>query len=164
MLVLDEKSNVFFKTAYDNTKTLQEQTFVNSSTSVKTLSNCVAIIINPESVEGSRDNYSTNEHVVGKWIDNKTIYRKTFQYTGSIVENVLTTIGTIGHAVDNVVKIDRAIRNSNNEWWSDNYFDTATPEGIAIRVDKATGDVQILSTNENWGSPIVNVTVYYTKN
>lgn len=47
VLVLDEKSNTFFKTDYDNTKTLQEQTFVNSSKSIKTLSNCVAIIVNP---------------------------------------------------------------------------------------------------------------------
>ena len=75
-----------------------------------------------------------------------------------------SSIWLLTNAVDNVIKIDKAIRNSANEWWSDNYYDTATPEGIAIRVDKTTGDVQILSTNENWGSPVVNVTVYYTKN
>ena len=46
IFVLDEKSNAFFKAEYDEDKTLQEQTFVNSSKSVKTLSNCVAIIIN----------------------------------------------------------------------------------------------------------------------
>lgn len=47
VLVLDEKSNNFFKATYDDTKPLQEQTFVNSSTNKKSLSNCVAIIINP---------------------------------------------------------------------------------------------------------------------
>lgn len=50
VLVLDEKSNSFFKATYDNTKPLQEQTFVNSSSSRKSLSNCVAIIINPNHI------------------------------------------------------------------------------------------------------------------
>ena len=50
VLVLDEKSNNFFKATYDDTKPLQDQTFVNSSKNNKTLSNCVAIIINPQHI------------------------------------------------------------------------------------------------------------------
>lgn len=161
VLVLDEKSNLFFKTSYDNTKSLQEQTFVNSSRSVKTLSNCVAIIIEKDY---AKTTYTEDEVEVGTWIDGKTVYRKVFQYSEAITENVLTTIGSIGNAVDNVIKVDRLIRNSNNEWWSDDYFDTAQPKGIAIKIDKDTGDVQVLSTNENWGTPVLNVIVEYTKN
>lgn len=46
ILVLDEKSNNFFKSQYDSSKPLSLQTFVNTSKNVKSLSNCVAIIIN----------------------------------------------------------------------------------------------------------------------
>lgn len=47
VFVLDEKSNNFFKATYDEDKPLQEQTFINGSSNSKSLSNCVAIIINP---------------------------------------------------------------------------------------------------------------------
>lgn len=52
ILVLDEKSNNFFKSQYDSTKTLSAQTFVNTSKNIKSLSNCVAIIVNSNYAEG----------------------------------------------------------------------------------------------------------------
>lgn len=39
--------------------------------------------------------YSTSETEVGKWIDGKPIYRRTFEYTTNSVVNAWKTIGTI---------------------------------------------------------------------
>lgn len=52
ILVLDEKSNNFFKSQYDSTKTLSTQTFVNTSKNIKSLANSVAIIVNSNYAEG----------------------------------------------------------------------------------------------------------------
>lgn len=46
ILVLDEKSNTFFKTNFDSNIPPQDQTFVSSSNAKKDISNAVAIIIN----------------------------------------------------------------------------------------------------------------------
>lgn len=159
VLVLDEKSNIFFKTAYDNTKSLQEQTFVNSSTSVKTLSNCVAIVVNYDYFPNE---YKEDEIPVGMWVDGKIIYRKVIVYTEAIPNNSDIEIGNVG-AVDTVTKISKTIRNSADEWWSDNYYDTQITKGLSVQVMK-TGEVIIKSINENWGSPILIVVVEYTKN
>ena len=51
ILVLDEKSNNFFKSQYDSSKPLSLQTFVNTSKNVKSLSNCVAIIVNSDFIK-----------------------------------------------------------------------------------------------------------------
>lgn len=52
LLVLDEKSNNFFKAQYDNKLPLTEQTVTNLSKAYKSISNCVAIIINANPVSG----------------------------------------------------------------------------------------------------------------
>ena len=53
LLVLDEKSNNFFKAQYSSTLPLEKQTSVNTSKAIKSKSNCVAIIVNPNYVSGS---------------------------------------------------------------------------------------------------------------
>lgn len=50
LFVLDEKSNAFFKTDYNSSTALSNQTFARSSKVKKTTNNCVAIIINGESL------------------------------------------------------------------------------------------------------------------
>lgn len=53
ILVLDEKSNNFFKAQFDETLSLEKQTIVNNSRDLKSINNCVAIIIGEESVENT---------------------------------------------------------------------------------------------------------------
>ena len=60
ILVLDEKSNNFFKTAFDTNKPIEQQTLVNQSKAYKTLSNCVAFVINPNPVESGGGSSSLN--------------------------------------------------------------------------------------------------------
>ena len=42
--------------------------------------------------------YSTNEEVIGKWIDDKPLYRKTFEITGGLSNGTVT----ISHLINNV--------------------------------------------------------------
>lgn len=54
--VLDEKSNNFFKSTFDADLPLEQQTMVSGSREYKTLSNCVAIIVNPQVGGGGGSN------------------------------------------------------------------------------------------------------------
>ena len=50
--VLDEKSNNFFKAPYNSSEKMENQTFAKTDNSYKDISNCVAIIYNPNSAGG----------------------------------------------------------------------------------------------------------------
>lgn len=60
LLVLDEKSNNFFKAQYDSKLPLTEQTITNLSKAYKSISNCVAIIINPNPISGGGGGSTVN--------------------------------------------------------------------------------------------------------
>ena len=48
-------------------------------------------------------NYSSSETVIGKWIDNKPIYRQIFTYTG--LSSTTIAIGTITGGVDAIIDV-----------------------------------------------------------
>lgn len=70
VMVLDEKSNNFFKAQYDSSLPLQQQTNVNTSKSRKSTSNCVAVIINPNFVNGGSSSVKWGD--IGGDIKNQT--------------------------------------------------------------------------------------------
>lgn len=70
VMVLDEKSNNFFKAQYDNSLPLQQQTNVNTSKARKSTSNCVAVIINPNFVNGGSGDVKWGD--IGGDIKNQT--------------------------------------------------------------------------------------------
>ena len=61
--------------------------------------------------------YSTDETVVGKWIDGKTIYRKIFNYSGEMVLNEDNELGTIDN-LKTPIHIYGTVKFVNeNLWW-----------------------------------------------
>lgn len=70
VMVLDEKSNNFFKAQYDSSLPLQQQTNVNTSKARKSTSNCVAVIINPNFVNGGSGDVKWGD--IGGDIKNQT--------------------------------------------------------------------------------------------
>ena len=108
--------------------------------------------------------YSENEIKIGTWIDGKDLYRKTIKYTNAIQQNTITTIGTLGGQVDIVASITFIITNSaQSEFFTNSYISGTTSKPISVTVIKNSGDVTIKSLNETWSTPIVLVTVEYTK-
>lgn len=70
VMVLDEKSNNFFKAQYDSSLPLQQQTNVNTSKARKSTSNCVAVIINPNFINGGSGSVKWGD--IGGDIKNQT--------------------------------------------------------------------------------------------
>lgn len=112
ILVLDEKSNNFFKTAFDTNKPIEQQTLVNQSKAYKTLSNCVAFVINPNPVEGGGGSTSLNSlkfepsneglqyqdgkaTATGNFIYTTTESDTPISITGSIQSNIIGGDGVV---------------------------------------------------------------------
>jgi hypothetical protein len=62
--------------------------------------------------------YSTAEQIIGKWINNKPLYRKVISISNLVITTSLTTypVGLINP--DKIVKIDLSMRYSNNHWFT----------------------------------------------
>lgn len=110
--------------------------------------------------------YSTSEQVVGKWIDGKPLYQKTFVYSGSLPTNAETTIITLT-GIDNVVQIFGDIIYNNAAKFTLPYVSYVGD--VMIIYSRSTG----LSTNtfdivyaaKGVAKPVtqVNYTLQYTK-
>ena len=105
--------------------------------------------------------YSTDEQVVGTWIDGKTLYEKSFSVT-SPVENVPTNIIEITSlSVDDVVSLEgvinavsNAIYIGNTDWrmWTRMNWESTNKDYIACNI-----------TNTAYASQPLVVTIRYTK-
>lgn len=89
----------------------QENIMLNEGTIELPYEPYVEPSINVDGEELNFDNYSTNEQVIGKWIDGKNIYRKTYQVTNISSSNVdLVDISDLN--IDTIVKLYGFIRSN----------------------------------------------------
>jgi hypothetical protein len=87
-------------------------------------------------------NYSTEEQVVGTWIDGKPLYQKTFEITNTISTTTPSDFTNIEHGIDNidvVTNIMGAARrrdDDNSMWYPIGMADTdQTAYTIAVRMN-----------------------------
>ena len=104
---------------------------------------------------GNDTDYSTEEKIVGTWIDGKPIYQKTFTANGTMSSGA--ELGTIDN-LKRVIKLDGGFMDSNNShgifpWVYTNQF-------ADVFVDSGNNKVMIVF-NQTVKDPIV--TVQYTK-
>lgn len=104
--------------------------------------------------------YSTEEKIVGTWIDGKPIYRKTFVYEGATISSTVISMGSISsfgdvETIKGSLKFDRGnvihlgyMNNDNNKVFEAFISDS--------------GDVGAISPYNNSNSKII-ITVEYTK-
>lgn len=110
------------------------------------------------------DNYTEEEQVIGTWIDGKTLYRKVLIYENAINSNTLTTIGTLGTAIDKVISINTVISNSaKTVMYASSYADSSKCKSISTNVSLTDGVVVVFAFSESWSAPILISTIIYTK-
>ena len=106
------------------------------------------------------DTYSTNETVVGKWIDGKPIYRKTFNNISvTSSEHSDITIAT-GLTIDNLINISGYLVNSGRWIITLNSVDITYANMVRVAYDKQTSSLQLVA--QNW-TGTATVTIEYTK-
>ena len=119
---------------------------------------------------GSDTDYSTDEKIVGTWIDGKPIYQKTIVDKTPIV----TTDGTsIGKRITISADLDKVITyNIYHEWNNGNNAgllnDSYTISGGAIRfirafIDYAQNEIAIVTDRDAFSNADIYITIQYTK-
>lgn len=102
--------------------------------------------------------YSTDEEVVGTWIDGRTIYRKTID-TGQLPNN---TNKSVNHNISNIRRVimleGYAYRSSNNTCAPLPYAATSS---ISLTINQT--EIIIGTTSDRTGFGESYVTLYYTK-
>ena len=140
ILVLDEKSNNFFKTAFDTNKPIEQQTLVNQSKAYKTLSNCVAFVINPNPVEGGGGSTSLNSlkfepsNAGLQYQDGKATATGNFIYTTTESDTPASIIGSIQNNIiggDGII-VDADETSTNLEIHLDSNVLTTEPQTFTL--------------------------------
>ena len=114
----------------------------------------------PAVVIGDANNYSTNEKIVGKWVDGKPIYQKTFNF-GTLPN---TNIKSVTHGILNLSKIISiqgfAFYNTSIIFISLPFSHPTTNYNISINIDETNINVITGSDRSGWSGYI---TLCYTK-
>lgn len=113
--------------------------------------------------------YSTEEKVVGKWVDNKPLYRKTFIVPFSVASGVVT-ISRITHNISSIQNIfvgnESYYLDASGNSYAMNYCDVVSSSaGKRIRTVPSYTYVDISITNGIFadGEGNAYITLYYTK-
>ena len=105
------------------------------------------------------DVYSTNETVIGTWIDGKPIYRKTFNNISVTSSESVVPIAT-GLTIDNLINISGYLVNNGRWIVTLNSADIKYANMVRVAYDKQTSSLQLVA--QNW-TGTATVTIEYTK-
>lgn len=146
ILVLDEKSNNFFKSQYDNTKPLSLQTFVNTSKNVKSLSNCVAIIINSDFIKD-----------IGTIVNVGGVAQSEINFTSDPQTQINNVVQEIENITDNISTLQSDIEELGNELNTTNSNLTTETENLQNQINNINnsiweyvGKFSLSSTSQYW--------------
>lgn len=113
--------------------------------------------------------YSTEEQVVGKWINNKPLYRKTFVQPFTVASGAVT-ITAITHGIGNIENIwvgnESYYLDASGNSYAINYCDvTSASSGKRIKTFASSAAVSISISEGIFsdGNGNANITLYYTK-
>lgn len=106
------------------------------------------------------DVYSTNETVIGTWIDGKPIYRKTFNNI-SVTSSEYSVIPiATGLTIDNLINISGYLVNNGRWVVTLNSVDIQYANMVRVSYDKQTSSLELAA--QNW-TGTATVTIEYTK-
>ena len=117
---------------------------------------------------GKTPPYSTNEQAVGKWIDGKTLYQKSFEIAlpnrvATTTEELITSVDTSALNIDVMTECNAVFGNVANGNWLQ--MPLLLPDGVYGRIVK-NGSNNILEVIGNFGSTTnhkIFATIKYTK-
>lgn len=109
----------------------------------------------------SMHNYSTDEHVVGTWIDGSTLYEKTVDF-GALPNNTTKTVAYNISNLNNIVDVKGIAYNQNGARPLPFVDDAAKNGDVLLDTIKSSGVVRIIS-HTDLSSLTGYVTLQYTK-
>lgn len=129
----------------------------------------IEVEVEPEIVIIDAKVYSTEEQVVGKWVDNKPLYRKSFIQPFTVASGAVT-ISAITHGITDIENIwvgnESCYIDSSGNSYATNYCDVVSSStGKRIRTVPNSQKIAISITSGIFADGAGNayITVYYTK-
>ena len=105
--------------------------------------------------------YSTDEQIVGHWIDGKPIYQKTFKYKTDGSSLVPTGINNLGVIIGWECSFGQP--NNDNSWWTFVNEQNSYGNGY-VAYDAPNNTIGVVFKDTAWGANrTVIVTIKYTK-
>lgn len=103
--------------------------------------------------------FSTEEIIIGKWVDDKPIYRKTFIGTSTDVDGVSINIANLN--ADVIVDVYGWVKSSYGQWWPlNNYY---TPESQYSTSMNYTANYITVHCESYFSYPEYRIVLEYTK-
>lgn len=124
---------------------------------------------------GSGFNYSTTEQIIGRWIDGKPIYQKTFTSvlpTATTMGSIVYSYIDIGAQVETVIDQIGKFHTLNNGLWHDTIFDMDINSGWNYAVKSLVYDnsapsnankILVGNADTAWNGAPLHITIKYTK-
>ena len=109
-----------------------------------------------------RDDYSTEEIIVGKDYDGQPVYRKVIFYNQYILKDTLIAIPHNIQNLGEVIKCDAMMKWNNTNYPFPTHYQNQTNEIVVNSIDAT--NINITSYGENWGDYIIRFTLEYKKN
>ena len=120
----------------------------------KTSDNAIGNMENPYS-------YSTNEKIIGKWIDGNLLYQKTI-YIDSLPNNSTKNIAHGIANISSIIGIDSYVKRASGGWIADLPWVVSGDDTETITVSAGLSSIQIV-TKKDRTSMSAYVTLRYTK-
>ena len=107
-------------------------------------------------IQEDPNEYSTDEKIIGKWIDGKPLYQKTFQFDNMIIDGTQQNFGSLSGL--NIGSYAEVVRSTLNE---DNYWTNPGILCVWVRVPQNNFGVRMVDGISRHGS--LYFTIQYTK-
>ena len=136
---------------------------INLSKTATTGSNGLMSGADKSKLDGLYPNtYSTTERVVGKWIDGRNIYAKTFEFTG-LKGQANNTVNVGAHGITNFEKALRIETQYRLSWAQNNYFtsERLCASGVCFHFEQTS--IFLDCTGNNAWSGNYTLTAFYIK-
>lgn len=159
IFTITENESPYIEAEYsiDNVEnTLNKATSIDENSTNKEYPSAKAVYDYGQSIADKGEVYSTEEQVIGKWIDGKPLYRKVYQTTSGNVINQWNTL-LIDNTIDVLVNMQK--------WYMKDNFQYPTQNDVSFNFywHNTSYFLQEKHTNDYWNNTSMILTLEYTK-
>ena len=126
-----------------------------------------ASTLTPAVIIGDANVYSTNEKIIGKWVDGKPLYQKTYNFgalPNTTNKYVNTNLNLSTTTVRNIFGLATYDDGNSLQYCPLPFISSSASWHISLQLCKNNNDLSILiSTSANWSNASAYVTIQYTK-
>lgn len=119
------------------------------------------ITIADKEVFDTENLYSTDEKIIGEWINGKRLYQKTFYVSTPTAANAWGNVKNVGNDIEQMVSFNAVMSLDDKTFIPIPHSEVDSLTGI--RLQQSTGNIQIYTQQANFLNKPVYITMKYTR-